>query len=651
MKAIIIQFPFGVVAFDEEDNIVASKVYPKKPQAAAKIIAEIEPDKLSEETAALIVQLQTSGYDVFVFENQNVANHAQTKLGVTTELAKPEQTQKRHDGMQQVAIATGFAKDAKDLSLWSRNVSVEVAKVQVKTATQKRDLIVAQAIQTLDDMDRTLNLFMGRLREWYGVHFPELDRLVEKHETYARLVMNLGTKENFTQRALEKEDLPNNKTEQISRIAEASMGADLVETDLAQIQALAKNILDTYKVREGMEAYLDNTMGEVAPNMRAIVGALLGARLIAIAGGLQNLAKRPASTMQVLGAEKALFRAIKTGARPPKHGLIFQHTLIHDAQRWQRGKIARAVAGKLAIAARIDAYGGNYVGEKLKKALDKRIEEIRQKYPEPPPLKEQKREFREQRPREFSERRDFHGGGEFRGGRSGGGYGGGERRGGGGYGGGRDRRGGGSGGYGGERRSFGGSGGYSSGGSAPYRERSTDSERFSSGPREQRSESSGPSPSTSYRERAPESAPFRERSPSGGSAPFRDRTPSAGSAPFRERAPSEGSAPFRDRSSSGSGGYRDRSSASPGYSGERRSNEGGERPRGGSYGGGERRGPPRYGGGERRSGGGYGGSGGQRRSEGGFSGGSGGGERRREGIGYSGNANKRRDNRGDRGHK
>jgi nucleolar protein 56 len=473
MKAVIVQFPFGVVAFDEANNILASKVYPKKPQAAAKIIAKLEPNKLSDETAALIAQLQTSGYDTFVFENQNVANEAHKKLGVTTESAKTPEIQKLHDGMQQVAIEAGFAKDAKELSFWSRNVSIEVAKVQVKGETQKRDLIVGQAIQTLDDLDRNLNQFMGRMREWYGVHFPELDRLVEKHETYSRLVMNLGTRENFTEKALEKEDLPKNKTEQISRIAESSMGADLMEPDLMQIQALSRNVLDLYKLREGMEAYLDKTMEEVAPNTKAIVGALLGARLIAIAGGLENLSKRPASTMQVLGAEKALFRSIKTGARPPKHGLIFQHTLIHDAQKWQRGKIARAIAGKLAIAVRIDAFKGEYVGDKLKKVLDKRIEEIRQKYPEPPPLKEQKpREFR----REGGERPEYRGGGgggfrdrrgggggfrggERRGGGGGGGYGGRDRRGGGGgYGSGGDRRRGGS--YGGgERRSGGGYGG------------------------------------------------------------------------------------------------------------------------------------------------------------------------------------------------
>ncbi|MEM3356963.1 MAG: C/D box methylation guide ribonucleoprotein complex aNOP56 subunit, partial [Candidatus Bathyarchaeia archaeon] len=124
------------------------------------------------------------------------------------------------------------------------------------------------------------------------------------------------------------------------------------------------------------------------PNTRAIAGALLGARLIAVAGGLQNLVMRPASTIQVLGAEKALFRSLKTGARPPKHGLIFQHALLHDAKRWQRGKIARVLAGKLTIAARADAFGGKYIGESLKADIEARLGEIREKYKEPPPPKE-----------------------------------------------------------------------------------------------------------------------------------------------------------------------------------------------------------------------------------------------------------------------
>jgi nucleolar protein 56 len=305
MKAVIIHFPFGVVAFDQENNIVDRKVYPKKPQAAAKIIAQNGVDMLSAETEVLIAQLQTSGFDVFVFDNQFVANQAQTKLNLIVESYSDEKIQSIREKMEQVAVDTGFVKDAKELAIWTHSVSMEIAKLQVKGATEKRDLIVGQAIQTLDDLDRTVNLFMGRLREWYGVHYPELDRIVEKHETYARLVLTLGARQNYTVEALEKEDLPKNKTEQIIKVAAASMGADVSENDLLQIQFLSKEVLEMYKLRENMESYLERTMEEVAPNTKAIAGSLLGARMIAIAGGLQNLARRPASTMQVLGAGKS----------------------------------------------------------------------------------------------------------------------------------------------------------------------------------------------------------------------------------------------------------------------------------------------------------------------------------------------------------
>jgi nucleolar protein 56 len=135
-----------------------------------------------------------------------------------------------------------------------------------------------------------------------------------------------------------------------------------------------------------LEKYIGELMEEVAPNTSALTGATLGARLIALAGGLENLAKMPASTIQVLGAEKALFRSLTTGARPPKHGVIFQHALIHGAKRWLRGKVARVFAGKLAIAVRADAFGGGgLISDRLKGELEKRVEELSKKYPEPRP--------------------------------------------------------------------------------------------------------------------------------------------------------------------------------------------------------------------------------------------------------------------------
>src|SRR3989442_2247983 len=106
-----------------------------------------------------------------------------------------------------------------------------------------------------------------------------------------------------------------------------------------------------------------------------------------MAGGLEHVGKMQASKIQVLGAEKALFRTLKTGARPPKHGIIFQYAAIHQSPRWLRGRIARAVAGKLAIAARMDAFGGENQGMKMKAALDAKINELKTRYPEPPARK------------------------------------------------------------------------------------------------------------------------------------------------------------------------------------------------------------------------------------------------------------------------
>ncbi|MEM2642818.1 MAG: C/D box methylation guide ribonucleoprotein complex aNOP56 subunit [Candidatus Bathyarchaeia archaeon] len=385
MKATVLPTLFGVLAFDESNRLIAHSLFPKKPEEAAKTIVEIESGKAVKEVADLIAHLKNSGYTAFVFENPALAAEIKEKFAVSTEFLKVSDAgQILRSNIENYAIETGFVKDYEGFQYWMHSVSVEIAKLKVKGAVEKRDLLVAQAIQTLDDLDKTINLFMSRVREWYGVHFPELDRLLEKHETYARLVVNIGNRENFTAEKLEKEGLPKQKAKQIADTARSSMGADLSERDLAQIQALGRTVLNLYDLRESLEKYIDNVMEEVAPNIKALTGALLGARLIALAGGLTNLAKMPASTLQVLGAEKALFRSLKTGTRPPKHGIIFQHPYLHEAKKWQRGKIARALAGKLAIAARTDVFGGRYIGEELKADLEKRVEEIRQKYAEPP---------------------------------------------------------------------------------------------------------------------------------------------------------------------------------------------------------------------------------------------------------------------------
>jgi nucleolar protein 56 len=344
----------------------------------------------------LVLSLKKKGYDSLVAETEAVVKALKSVEGTAARIetgAKPvsEFREKlatdwkgREKWLKQQGLNARPILDLEEYQKFVRQVTVELARVGVTAATARRDLYAVQTVRAIDDLDKTINLFAGRIREWYGLHFPELDRIVEKHDTYARLVADLGPRLNFTEENLEKEGIPKERVQQIASAARKSMGAAFPEEDLEWLRSFCKDTLELVRFREKAEEYADAVVNQTAPNTAAILGPLLTARLMSIAGGLQNLAKMPSSTMQVLGAEKALFRSLKTGARPPKHGVIFQYAAIHQSPRWQRGKIARALSGKLAIAARTDAFGGDYIGDKLAKDLEKKVSEIQQKYKEPP---------------------------------------------------------------------------------------------------------------------------------------------------------------------------------------------------------------------------------------------------------------------------
>jgi len=385
MKALIIDSVIGIFAFDQDNRLIDNVLFKKDAETAAEAILNFENGKATEELKTLLKKLTEKNYQTLVFENSEMAKSVHVGFSVETETSKLSSTDELlRKNVLQLAIENGFAHSEQEFHEWVRDVSVALTKKRVRKAVEKRDLTIAQAILSIDDLDKTINLFMGRIQEWYGLHFPELTHLLENQETYARLVLNLGGRENFALENLEKEGIPPDKAGKIADSATKSMGAELKEEDMRQMQELCKTTLELSALRGKLETYTNGAMTEVAPNLNEIAGSLLGARLIAIAGGLDNLAKMPASTIQVLGAEKALFRALKTGTRPPKHGLLFQHALIHEASRWQRGKVSRALAGKIAIAARIDAYGGKFAGPTLKANLEKRVKEIREKYAEPP---------------------------------------------------------------------------------------------------------------------------------------------------------------------------------------------------------------------------------------------------------------------------
>ena len=274
------------------------------------------------------------------------------------------------------------------MNLWN----TEFTKYLMKKSSEEGDKLIIQTVSALDDLDETLNLFSERFREWYSLYFPEMDKLIKKHELYVDVASTYTERENYTRTRLKK-SLPSKLARTLSTVAKKSMGAELSERDLSIIKLFAGEIKSMYKMREELQKYLEELMQEVAPNLTKIAGASLGARLISLTGGIDRLSKLPASTIQVIGAEKALFAHLREGALPPKHGVIFQHPLLQSSPWWVRGKVARALSCKLSIAVRADVFG-NYIADELMEDLIKKVEAIKEKYPEPKKKKPVKREDR-----------------------------------------------------------------------------------------------------------------------------------------------------------------------------------------------------------------------------------------------------------------
>ncbi|MBM3897202.1 MAG: hypothetical protein FJ358_01555 [Thaumarchaeota archaeon] len=277
-----------------------------------------------------------------------------------------------------------------------RNFAIETSKERIRELSAQPDLQVMEGVQGLDEMDKALNVAVARLKEWYGLHFPELTGLVDDPIGYAKVAL-VGTREKIDEKVLEGLNLSPKKIETTMIAAKVSKGGTMSKEDAAMVALLAETVMSLSASKDRLQRYVESSMRRLAPNVSAVAGETIGARLIAKAGGLARLAKLPSSTIQVLGAEKALFRALKTGSRPPKHGILFQHEQVHGAPKWQRGKIARSLASKIAIAARVDMFRGEKQ-EGIESKFAKRLEEIREKYKEPPP-EEPKRPFKKFVPR------------------------------------------------------------------------------------------------------------------------------------------------------------------------------------------------------------------------------------------------------------
>ncbi|RKF83421.1 Nucleolar protein 58 [Golovinomyces cichoracearum] len=244
--------------------------------------------------------------------------------------------------------------EAESIATMSLGLSHSLSRHKLRFSPDKVDTMIIQAIALLDDMDKELNTYAMRVKEWYGWHFPEMGKIVNDNLAYARTILKIGMRQKCSNSDL-SDILPEEIETAIKAAAKVSMGTEITEEDLENIQLLAEQVIGFSEYRQQLSSYLTARMNAIAPNLTEMVGELVGARLIAHSGSLMNLAKSPASTIQILGAEKALFRALKTKHDTPKYGLIYHASLVGQATGKNKGKIARMLAAKAAIGIRVDA--------------------------------------------------------------------------------------------------------------------------------------------------------------------------------------------------------------------------------------------------------------------------------------------------------
>lgn len=380
MKVVnVILFEIGICALEDTNLIYRKQFY--NPEIEYSSIIQGEKNYISD----LIPKLRN--YDQVRVNNKNLIEIFQQE-NIDVKLMSDSRQDEINQNKLDLIIKFGLSNDRDELAGILQKFAINLSSMKVKETSEKLDLHLVQAVNTLDEIDEIINTISTRIREWYGLHFPELDYLLQNIITYANIVRDAGSRENITKELLSQLEVPEKKIDLIQQAISKSQGGDLTVESSESLKILATEVIKLSELRTNLSSTIENLMEILAPNLKNILTAIIGARLIAKAGSLLRLAQMPSSTIQIIGAEKALFRALKTGTRPPKHGLIFQHPSVNSAPKWQRGKIARALSSKIAIAVRIDVYRKGGLDNSLLDKLTKRIETIQKIYHEPPKGKE-----------------------------------------------------------------------------------------------------------------------------------------------------------------------------------------------------------------------------------------------------------------------
>jgi len=328
----------GAVAFDEKGSVVDKELFPKDAKTIAEKLGRSRSGQLIEEEQALIGRLKERDIEVSKSDDSSAS-------------------QKMRDEFRTIALQLRWAGSQAEINQILSAVGSATAAPKLKE--MKSDRILMSAIGVSDELDKVINVFVERLREWYGLHFPEAARSITDHEKFT-CIASEGFRDDVTDA-------------DAAKLASGSSGMEFSGDDMEQVKYFAKSVLNLFEQRKNMDVYIETAAKRFAPNTAAIAGPALSLRLLVLAGGLDKLAKMPSSTIQMLGAEKALFRHLKGQGRSPKHGVLFSHDLVQKAPHDLKGKVARLVAAKLALAARVDYFSKDDRSAKMRAELEEDV--------------------------------------------------------------------------------------------------------------------------------------------------------------------------------------------------------------------------------------------------------------------------------------
>ncbi|MFC2143922.1 NOP5/NOP56 family protein [Candidatus Aenigmatarchaeota archaeon] len=346
----------GSFAFDQDGKMIDKELFPKKIDVIVEKIRKSRAGEVLPEEEKIVQRLVKKGIMEIVWDKTADIKGMSCvckKDNLANEILQSQ--------FRKLAMDSKWASSQAEINEIMSKVQVELTKKELKK--EKKDVMVMRVIAIIDEMDRELNTLSELLREWYGMHFPEMSREVGSNERFADLVAKHGERDSIDDKKLKS-------------IAEKSSGMPFSDNDVKNVQEFSKVMTLLFEEKKKLTKYLEIISKETMPNLSAVAGPILAARLLALAGGLERISRLPSSTIQLLGAEKALFRHLRGEGKAPKYGVIFGHGFVQNAPKELKGKVARAVAAKLTLAARIDRYSDRDNGDQMRKELEEQVKKI-----------------------------------------------------------------------------------------------------------------------------------------------------------------------------------------------------------------------------------------------------------------------------------